>query len=182
MKKRVLALLMLATTCVATSVHADDCVDYGMYVSGFAGGNMSHEHGHGIQFNPGIAGGAALGYKFENNIRVEGEVAVRRNKIRHIDIHANTYSAMGNVYYDFENDSDFTPYIGAGAGYAKTEASMKIGHTNISGSKNGFAYQGIGGVSYKIADKTHLGLEYRYFRAHKQQQNHTVALSLKRYF
>lgn len=181
MKKQILSLVMLMGSLIATEAHAYECTDQGFYVGGFAGVDVMGKKPSHVSADAGFAGGASVGYKFDNHMRVEGEFAYRRNKLSH-HISRNTYSGMGNVYYDFDNSTDWTPYVGAGVGYARTGASARIGSTKVSASKGGLAYQGMGGVSYRIADKTHVGVEYRYFRGNKNIADHTAALTLKRYF
>lgn len=197
MKKHVFALLALASTLMGAGLQGSECCDEGFYVGGFAGVNFLQnleKHGVEAKFKTGFAGGIAGGYKFRNNVRVEGEFAYRRNTLKSIsfdgendDLHgvkvtAETYAVMGNVYYDFDMGCGWTPYLGAGAGWAQNRVKASSHDVEISGKDSGFAYQGIAGVSYRICPKTDLGLEYRYFASKNDLRDHAVAFTAKRYF
>ena len=83
------------------------------------------------------------------------------------------YTLFANVYYDFVNDSNLTPYIGGGIGaaYLDTTSKITIYDPNTSqvleradGNQDGwnFAWNLGGGVAYQISDTTALDLGYRY--------------------
>lgn len=57
------------------------------------------------------------------------------------------------------NDSDFTPYLGLGLGWASVKGKGPGG----SDSSSGLAGQFIGGVSYDINETVALTLDYRFF-------------------
>ena len=92
---------------------------------------------------PGFAGAVSGGYAFDGGLRIEGEFLnrpqgdaesplpgttdVTRGKAREwslpptagvSDFRARQFSV--NAYYDFVNDSPWTPYAGAGIGWART--------------------------------------------------------------
>ena len=92
---------------------------------------------------PGFAGAVSGGYAFDGGLRIEGEFLnrpqgdaesplpgttdVTRGKAREwslpptagvSDFRARQFSV--NAYYDFVNDSPWTPYAGAGLGWART--------------------------------------------------------------
>ena len=68
---------------------------------------------------------------------------------------------MLNGYYDIDLESNFTPYVGAGLGYTNMKINEKAGDT-FSDRKSVFAWQLIGGVSYKCSDMVDVFGEYRY--------------------
>lgn len=82
----------------------------------------------------------------------------------------SVYSAMLNVYYDIDTGTKFTPYVGAGIGYAhlknktKVTGSTPAGALNLgsSESENNFAWNVGAGVSYALNDKVSLDAGYRY--------------------
>jgi len=190
MKKQILALFT-AMSALVGGLQASDCP--GAYVGGFAGANFLQHDAKKV----GFGGGVALGYEFENHIRLEGEFAYRRNKVLSesvddvdVSVALNTYSTMANVLYDIDLGCRFTPYVGAGIGYAWNTVSVDASHKHGSvgfhaGNKGGFAYQGIAGVAYNLTEKTSIGLEYRYFQNNNsafKNHNHTVAVSLRQSF
>ena len=127
----------------------------------------------------GWLGGLAVGYEFNSWLRVEGEISYRRNSVSGLTtpgLDAATggdYAAlmfMANAYYDIA-DLDagfavFTPYIGAGIGFAEEidvdiDAAMPL--AQFEG--NGFAYQFLAGVKWRYDSNITGGLGVRYTRA-----------------
>lgn len=131
-----------------------------------------------IYFDPSGVGGAAVGYQW-NSLAFEGEVAFRREQVDSeripfspdpipLEGHQDATTLMANVYYNFDNDSRFTPYVGAGAGVAFL--SLKAGTPGsppIEVDDTAAAFQAIAGLSYAMSDSASIGLEYRYFAAQR---------------
>jgi opacity protein-like surface antigen len=71
---------------------------------------------------------------------------------------------MVNAYYDFKNATPFTPYVGAGVGFAQASAKdvKEAGVTILDDDDGVFAYQLIGGVGYSIGPALTLDLMYKY--------------------
>lgn len=170
---------MAAIVAVLASVGtagADEISNRGFYLSASGGvsllENTDLKQG-GVSLNSEFDKGAylsgALGYNVMPNVRVEGEFAYRNNdlsKIAGVSVNStdNAYSLMGNGYYDFNNSSPVTPYIGAGLGATYlTENGLTIGATHFNSSHDTvFAYQGIAGLAFNLMANTKLGLEYKY--------------------
>lgn len=204
MKKRVLLLagcFSLAT--IAPAIAAD-----GPYFTIMAGatflddltwskpGSPDIEFEHEAGFNVG----GALGYEYKM-FRLEGEIAYRKNKIDEFNLQGSTIdsggdidaiSVMGNLYIDFENRTAWTPYIGAGAGWA----SLDVDELSITGyianndDDDGFAYQFIGGFGYEVSDALTANLDYRYFATddpdfgavEAEYESHNVIVGLRYQF
>jgi opacity protein-like surface antigen len=64
-------------------------------------------------------------------------------------------SVLGNLYFDWVNNSSFTPYVGAGLGYGWTNASP-------GNDKDGFAYGLMAGVTVDLTDNIAIDTEYRF--------------------
>jgi OmpA-OmpF porin, OOP family len=137
-------------------------------------------------FRPGFTGVLSVGYGFGNGIRVEAEGNYRENQVRKLGGFTGlgvsgsasgiqrTYGAMANAFYDFNIPyfPYFTPYIGAGVGYAWREfEGVRAGTTGgltirPGGTEGNLAYQGIAGAAFNITAVPGLAVtaEYRYFR------------------
>ena len=131
-----------------------------------------------LKYDLEYAAGAALGYApsatqtMLDDMRFEAEVMYREadfDKLSGVLAPGGfggsleSYTLMGNAYYDFKNDTGFTPYIGVGAGMARHSFdSITIG---VDDDDTTFVYQGMLGVSYAMQDweGVTLGLGYRYF-------------------
>ena len=134
----------------------------------------------------------AIGTNINKNVRVEFEIAHRNKDTGHLpyedadgsvyiegqdNVGLTTTSYMVNGYYDFDNQSAFTPYIGLGIGMAKVEyenAWSESGYDISSGaylgtfsdkdkySKTKMVWNIALGASYKINSNLNLDLGYRY--------------------
>ncbi len=124
--------------------------------------------------NPGWGAGVSLGYKpggtdtVLDMMRLEIEYAYSVNDIDTIggltaadDVEVDAY--MLNAYVDFINDTQFTPYIGLGIGWADVETNIPA--LAFVGSDDVFAYQGRLGVSYEpeTIPNVAFSIGYRYF-------------------
>ncbi|UQZ87769.1 hypothetical protein C4J81_00470 [Deltaproteobacteria bacterium Smac51] len=150
-----------------------------------------------------FGGGLAIGYDFgevgDFPVRTELEYLIRSRSeakyptkrtsssasgISFIDsdyrTEATVQTVFANVYFDFRNDSAFTPYIGAGLGGANVKGELKSKHTGqMYNTNNGrgytldndfdgsheswnFAWNLSAGASYRFTDSVALDLSYRY--------------------
>ena len=163
----------------------------GLYVAGGAGANfLQRERAESLKsgpvltvlnqrlpFDAGFAGLASVGYGFGNGLRLEIEGNYRNNRLGVRTIAPDSvggrdekYGGMANVLFDLDIGSSYIyPYIGAGAGLARTSLSIAstIGGTTLrtTGDETSFAYQAIAGLSLPIPPVVGLSLtaEYRYF-------------------
>ena len=130
-----------------------------------------------------IGGGIFLGYDFYKQggtpIRAEVEYAMRSTVDNEYDgktalsrgmtlkSQYNLHTIFANLYYDFHNDTDFTPYVGGGLGLAiintKIEASANNrGSDSYNETLNTFAYNLGLGCSYDFTDVITADLAYRF--------------------
>ena len=135
-----------------------------------------------------LGGGIFLGYDFykANNtpLRAEIEYAMRSSVNTDYDLkhknagvngatlkaEYNMHTIFANVYYDFHNDSQFTPYVGGGLGLAiinsKYEGEASFAGGNYSDSFNqsqtAFAYNLGLGCSYDLTDVITADVGYRF--------------------
>lgn len=134
--------------------------------------------------------GVAFGYDFKESfidlpVRAELEYAYRGKKEmfkrdgvgtggQYSDkLEVGVQSFFVNAYYDFENSSPVTPYIGLGAGLAVISANLSGKYYGVGGgggteikteSENGaaFAWNIGAGAAWKITEPISLDLGYRY--------------------
>lgn len=101
-----------------------------------------------------VAGGG-LGYQFNDNFRFD--LTADRSGDYSIAPGAklNTTTVLGNIYFDWKNDSAFTPYVGAGLGYGWAAGP---GFTDAEGLAAGLA----AGVSVDMTSNLALDVGYRY--------------------
>src|SRR5215813_1362581 len=127
-KTAALAAIMAGT---ATAAHATEGwygrVDAGYTVEGDFAVNDGPTFGRDGELRRDWSEYAGVGYAFQNGFRLEGELGHRFNQINHHemfdqggDVHA--WSAMLNLYYDFNRGGAVEPYLGVGVGAARLRA------------------------------------------------------------
>ncbi len=133
-----------------------------------------------LTYDPGIALDLAFGYAFEVGLRAEFQVGYRKSDIDDVKIDGfgttdidgdqTTYTSMANLYYDFDfarlsgdpgGVSRLVPYLGAGIGVAVHDLDFDSGGSDTD---TVFAYQGIAGFAYSLAQNWRLTLTYIYLR------------------
>lgn len=135
-----------------------------------------------------VGGGVFVGFDFypryQVPVRAEIEYAIRTNTSTSWDVNTvlpegatadlkgqwNLQTLFLNAYWDFHNDSAFTPYIGAGLGMGFIESayepSIGFNGASVSESYNDmrtvFAWNAGAGVAYAITDSLSADLAYRF--------------------
>jgi outer membrane protein OmpA-like peptidoglycan-associated protein len=186
------ALFVMAVPAMATaqdtmkSDHMMSGQKQGFYVGAGGGVNLNLDSdlsGTGINttadYDTGWAGVGSLGYAFGNGFRLELEGGYRDNDVDSFSGassasgDASALSIMGNVLYDFNTGTAFTPYIGAGVGGARIDYDgfSPVGSTSINDDDTVFAYQGIAGVSYNLSPQAQIFADYRYFATQDPEFN-----------
>jgi len=136
--------------------------------AGNIGGNAATPDSGKLELDNGFGGGALFGYDY-GAIRAEAEVAYRNygnDKYGNLTIDGSPsaplkaegetglLAVLGNVIYDIETDSTFTPYVGVGLGAGWIFAE--------GGNDAGFAYQGIAGAKVDLNENLAAFVDYRY--------------------
>jgi opacity protein-like surface antigen len=129
------------------------------YVRGELSGGFSDQYdipGPGADLEDSWRADAALGANLSPNIRLEGDLGYAEADIQGGgDSTAKTL--LGNVYYDFNNSSGFTPFVGAGAGWGWFDTS--------AGDDDSWTYQLTAGVSKAFTDRLTGEVAYHYTAA-----------------
>ena len=186
MKKLILSLVVAFLLCfsVAANVQAEDVKadssKIGLYiepklgVTAFTGEYLQRQghSGSGWDSAVGIGGGLAVGYDFWEKLtipfRLEAEYMIRSTA--HMEAGSKSFRSkapqtmFANLYFDFHNETDFTPYVGGGVGAA------------FVGPENNFAWNIGGGVSYDISENWKASLGYRFVSFGKTENNHCKGL------
>ncbi|TWA88028.1 outer membrane protein OmpA-like peptidoglycan-associated protein [Azospirillum brasilense] len=177
--KMTLRGILLGTALAAMLPTAAMAATEGFYVGAGAGVNWTRDADLRFENTPtdastsfklGGIGDISAGYATAAGPRAELEFAWRwRNAIDSTDSSntavnglggkASSLAFMGNVLYDINTGTAFTPYIGVGAGIAQVRLDLG----GFDDRDWVFAYQGIAGVSYALNQNLALTLDYRYF-------------------
>lgn len=159
------AIIAAALLPVAANAAVPSTVDTllsNVYIAGQAGYNNPTDSDLD---NTAVFSGS-VGYRFNQNFRLEGEAAYRKNDadlgIPGISAESKVANYMINGWYDFANSSFFTPYLGGGIGWSTGEAKLSGPGGSFSFDDNAFAYQLGGGVAHSLTEKLALTADYRF--------------------
>lgn len=121
-----------------------------------------------LSFDPGYGFSAAFGNVY-NNFRAELEFNYFASDVDEftrvgdgsgpVDGDGTVLAVMLNGFYDSMPSQTFSPFIGAGIGYANAELDM-LGESE---DDNVFAYQLMAGFTFKLTEKLKSDVQYRYF-------------------
>ena len=149
-----------------------------------------------VQRDNGLRGIAAVGYGWEQHLRLEGEIGFSDPAITSISAGGTStpvsgadlseVTLFGNLVYDLPLAPDFSLTLGGGLGLGIT--SLDTGSAKSSDS--GFAFQTISGLSYHWSDKLDLAFDYRYVRTNSLHYgggtsdigSHNLMVSLRWFF
>lgn len=120
--------------------------------------------------NFGVFGGG-IGYRFNKNFRADAtfdyrpdaDVSATNAASTGLTSEVNGMTVMINGYFDLGNFSGFTPYVGAGIGYARLETSDQTGATANGDTSSNLAWAAMIGTSIDVGmgNKTVADLGYR---------------------
>ena len=102
-----------------------------------------------------------------------------------IEVSGNVgYTAfMGNVYYDIDTGTKWVPYVGAGAGVAKTKINTRVSLLGTVGYGTGSdivpAAQVQAGIAYNVTKKAQIYGGYRYTRLGRSQITQASGSTIK---
>ena len=131
-----------------------------------------------IDLSDGIAGEVAFGRKL-NNWRLEASYGLNYSSWKSMKVTSSTSEAEAKIgmkgrinvqtflpssFYNFENQSKFSPYVGGGLGLSQLgspKVTMTHGGDSYTSSMNGLALSGqlTGGVTYKLDHTNDIYLE-----------------------
>jgi opacity protein-like surface antigen len=142
----------------------------------------------------GFVLGGAIGAhldRWAQGLRTELEISYRRNDIDGwwsvstetdtgfaeglIGANTSTFAIMANVWYEFDLGSKARPYVGGGAGWARSKIEVAVNETtndigfsfnestSYEESESGFAWTLGAGVNYEVSPGVDVGIGYRYF-------------------
>ena len=175
-------LAVLSVPAVAQDASQGPYVGFGagMFFLSDSDGSFDDETLGGIagiklDFDTGYALSGALGYRFANGFRVEGEVAYRRNNVDKVsltvsgvglpgdvDDHLTNLGFMVNAYQDLQTESGVIPYLGIGLGFNRVGMGAIDSMYLSADHDTVFAYAAMAGVSVPVAESTSLSVEYKY--------------------
>jgi opacity protein-like surface antigen len=125
------------------------------------------------EFNTGVLGSLAVGHTF-GGLRAEGEFTYTQNELTDLNVpglgkttvsgDVSVAALMANVYYDFNADSRWRPFIGAGAGYAHVSINnlTAFGMVVADDTAGAIVYQLKTGIGYAFTDSLEGILGYRF--------------------
>lgn len=138
-------------------------------LGGSVGGSVDVENAGDFDLDSGLVVSGALGADLGSGLRVEGELVYLDNDVDApggADVKVT--GVFANVAYDFDTAGmGFTPYVGAGIGWANTDHSNAL----TKDDDTNFAWQLKGGVAWDLAPDLVLDANYRYLNAPEFEGN-----------
>lgn len=133
----------------------------------YVAGQIGYSNPTDSELEDNAAYAIAVGYKLSPVVRAELEGSYRKHDLEDGvagEVRTTLWSA--NVWYDFVNDSKFTPYVGGGLGlaYGKGNLTAPVGFKEHD---TAFAYQLGGGVAYELCEHIDLTADYRFIDTNK---------------
>jgi OOP family OmpA-OmpF porin len=169
---------LIAAALVAVPLAANAQPIDGLYIGAGVGANFMQKEtfqpNSSFGIKPGFVGVGSVGWGFGNGFRAELEGNYRYNKFSDSNNNEQKYGAMVNGLYDFGVAPWVTPYVGVGIGYEAVRESV------LSQTKGSFAYQGIAGAAFPLAQGLALTAEYR-FLGLAGNRNYSGATSTNNY-
>ncbi len=172
------AALLAATSATAGEGSWNENFWHDTYVKaegGWVFGTDSEVDGFGetfdIEYDDGWAAAVGVGHYFAPLWRGELEVAYQEqdvddgNDILVVGGDISAYTFMANLIRDFDTDTNWRPFIGAGLGAARIEPDVRLVFPSSSDDDLSFAWQAMAGVAYDYSDRLALSVRYRYLDA-----------------
>lgn len=186
-KKIVMAVTLTLVMSASSAIAADNGLYLGLKfidsifsTGSLSTGNVDNEFDVSDYTQNTVGGGVFVGYDFypayQVPLRTEIEYAIRTHaNTSWNDIYGVGATVQGewglqtlflNAYWDFHNDSAFTPYIGAGVGLGFLSSKYEYEAFGFSKSTTDlqtvFAWNAGVGCSYAITDNLSADLAYRF--------------------
>jgi opacity protein-like surface antigen len=143
----------MAALAIGAQAHAET------YLRGEISGGFSDQYslpGPNADLDNAWRVDGAVGANIAPHVRLEGDLAYSKADIQGGGDSKATIG-LGNVYYDFGDNSKFTPFVGAGVGWGKFDTSV--------GDDDSWAYQLTAGVSRAFSDRLTGEVAYHYTAA-----------------
>jgi opacity protein-like surface antigen len=154
-------------------VPSDVATTSGFYLRGDVGASFLNYSGFSNDTS-WVAGGG-FGYQFNDNFRADMTVDWSGKYAVAPGADMRTTAVLGNVYFDWKNDSMFTPYVGAGLGYGWAQGAN---YTDGKGIAAGLA----AGVSVDMTSNLSADIGYRFrdiMLSGTDPQEHQVTAGLR---
>ena len=177
MKKQMWTLSLALILAASAPAMAGD-----YYLDLFVGPNQTDDTGFAVlgtsrietEFDTGMNYGGSFGYAFENGWRVDGELMLRETDVDTHNLNmggaiagsfgdAESMSIFANVFYDFENNTRFTPYVGMGLGTVMVDYKNfgVPGLGALDDDDDVLGYQFTAGLAIKINDRWDFRTDFR---------------------
>ena len=181
---------VLAGLCVASqSFAADlDMVSYepgapvqqpvevgsGWYLRGDIGYNLSSKvkvqtetsswsASQSYDLDKNVVASVGVGYQFTDNLRGDMTLGYSKQNLEDLDVDVRNWDMMANAYVDLGNYYGFTPYLGAGLGFAKVRYSINTAYGDYKTDDDyRLAWALMAGVGIDVASNIKLDIGYRY--------------------
>jgi opacity protein-like surface antigen len=131
-----------------------DSTMIGLYLRGDIG--WSFLDVNGLDNDDNWVAGGGVGYQFSDFLRADVTADFSGDYEVAPGADISTTTVLGNVYFDWANESMFTPYVGAGIGYGWVDG------TGTATDDDGIALGAAAGVAVDLTNNLAVDAGYRY--------------------
>ena len=139
----------------------DSAKSSGFYVTGAVGFGSPDEvkaaDGWKTTIDTGFASETGIGYRLNDSLRTEITYVYNNPVIQKLVKDGSASSYLFSAYYDINNDSKWTPYIGAGVGSSTVNVTASVDDSDSTS-----VWQAKLGVSYDLSERSDLFGEFGY--------------------
>lgn len=108
----------------------------------------------------GLNVGGVLGWTLDKNLAVGVDLMYTEQGYSGYSSKLESMSVMADLFYSFDIDSKWRPFVGAGIG--GVQVTYDNSGSPFAGSDFVFGWEATAGVTIPIADKTDISLAYKY--------------------
>lgn len=180
---------LLAGLCIASQSFAADLdmvgyeptmpaqpveVGSGWYLRGDIGYNLSSKvkiqeetpfwnASESYDLDKNVVPSVGIGYQFTDNLRGDVTLGYSKQSFDDYDVDVRSWDMMANAYVDLGNYYGFTPYLGAGLGFANVRYSIDTAYGDYKSDDDyRLAWALMAGVGIDVASNIKLDIGYRY--------------------
>ncbi|MCO7738301.1 porin family protein [Brucella intermedia] len=149
-------------------------VGSGWYLRGDIGYNISSKvkvqtetafwsASQGYDLDKNVVPSVGVGYQFTDNLRGDVTFGYSKQSFDDLDVDVRSWDMMTNAYVDLGNYYGFTPYLGAGLGFANVRYSIDTVYGAYKADDDyRLAWALMAGVGIDVASNIKLDVGYRY--------------------
>ncbi|MFQ0813348.1 hypothetical protein AVM02_15985 [Brucella anthropi] len=117
----------------------------------------------GYDLDKNVVPSVGIGYQFTDNLRGDVTLGYSKQSFDDYDVDVRSWDMMANAYVDLGTYYGFTPYLGAGLGFANVRYAVDTAYGDYKSDDDyRLAWALMAGVGIDVASNIKLDIGYRY--------------------